>query len=161
MGLVIRAEDFGDTVFLCQPLFPGGEAMRNRPAAIQGFSLQPLGERILSFNGQAAIRQLNKALTPAMLERLFDFFKEYSQRPFDRDVLAELASLPIDQQYDTDGLAAIFSSSMVAEAFQRLGLLSAYPDGWATSEYTATDFSSARELKLSENYKLQQELFLA
>lgn len=114
---------------------------------MKGVQLMPLSERVRLYDGEIAVRQLQDVVfSEADTLRLMKLRKEISRRPYDFDILEMFRSaydgIGGDNQED---LSSIFCSELVAEAYQRLGLL----DGeLASNEYTPADFADDRKLKL-------------
>lgn len=115
----------------------------------RGVRLVSLSERIKRFQGEVWARSLDVERTPDMLAALVSLRQEVRGRPYEEDAI-EL----IDAYYDgpfgqnTEDLSSLFCSELVAEAYQRMGLLAEPPVGQPSNEYTPIDFSEERTLTL-------------
>lgn len=92
-----------------------------------------------------------------MLETLSQFRQEMKGRPYEEDEI-ELIKAAYDGPLgrNTEDLRSLFCSELVAEAYQRMGLLS---DAQPANEYTPKDFSDEGELVLLKG-KLGKEIRL-
>lgn len=108
--------------------------------AKRGVQLVPLKERVDTYKGAIAVRQLQVNRTPRMMEALLAFRGEVRDRPYEQSKL-EL----IQSAYDgwlgenREDLSSLFCSELVAESYQRMGLLADQPP---SAEYTPRDFAS-------------------
>lgn len=112
-----------------------------------GVNLFPLMEWILHYAGETAIRRLRVERTPEMRANLLDFYCEAKQRPYEKNRLELLRSAydGLAGQNRQAGLESYFCSELVAEAYQRMGLLPLDPP---SNEYTPRDFSTDRKSPL-------------
>ena len=114
----------------------------------RGVQLVPLSERVRACNGAIAVRQL-KGVTLGPHERtaLMALRRELRGRPYERS-LVDLVRAAYDGAggASAEDLSSLFCSELVAEAYQRLGLLG---DGVPSSEYTPADFSAHSPLRLA------------
>ena len=134
--------------------------------AVRGVQLVPLSERIKTYNGKIAIRRLSKAITEPMRKKLLKFRRSVSGRPYEKDYI-ELIRSAYDGPFgeNKEDLSSLFCSELVAEAYQKIGML-AEPrkgkphKGEPSNEYTPRDFSTEakRPLKLLMGYKLGKEI---
>jgi hypothetical protein len=112
-----------------------------------GVNLYDLEHWIRHYGGETAIRPLSASRTDAMRGALLDFYLEARGRPYERNRLELFRSVydgPLGRNRKED-LTSYFCSELVAEAYQRMGLLPASPPA---SEYTPHDFSSERRKPL-------------
>lgn len=112
-----------------------------------GVNLYDLEHWIRHYAGETAIRPLRVERTDAMRAGLLEFYREARGRPYERNRLELLRSVydgPLGANRSAD-LTGFFCSELVAEAFQRMGLLPATPP---SCEYTPHDFSSERKSPL-------------
>jgi hypothetical protein len=115
----------------------------------KGVRLVSLSERLKRFQGEVWARSLDAERTPEMFAALVSLRQEVRGRPYEEDAV-EL----IDAYYDgpfgqnTEELSSLFCSELVAEAYQRMGLLAEPPAGQPSNEYTPIDFSEERTLTL-------------
>lgn len=112
----------------------------------QGVQLTPLSEQLKRYEGTAAIRHLHVHRTPEMLSALQNYRKEVKGRPYEQSRL-ELIRSAWDGPFgaNKEDLSSLFCSELVAEAYQRMGLL---PDHPPSNEYTPANFSEKAELNL-------------
>ena len=114
----------------------------------RGVQLVPLSERVRACDGAIAVRKL-EGVTLASSERtaLMDLRRELRGRPYERSMVDLVRAV-----YDGSGggnaedLSSLFCSELVAEAYQRLGLLG---DFLPSSEYTPADFGAHSRLELA------------
>lgn len=112
-----------------------------------GVHLFDLEHWIRHYAGETAIRQLCVERTDDMRTALLDFYNEARGRPYERNRLELFRSVydgPLGRNR-TDDCTSFFCSELVAEAYQRMGLLPAIPHA---NEYTPHDFSSERKAPL-------------
>jgi hypothetical protein len=115
--------------------------------AAPGVRLFDLEHWLRHYGGETAIRRLRVERTDAMRAALLEFYREARGRPYQRNRLEMLRAVydgPLGRNR-TDDDTSFFCSELVAEAFQRMGLLSDKP---SASEYTPHDFSSERRRAL-------------
>jgi len=145
LGMVLRL-DAWDIVLLWETTTLSPLPDIRSGQARQGVQLSPLSERIKTYDGAVAIRHLAVERTPAMLEALRMFREEVKQRPYEEDKVELLRSAydgPLGD--NAEDLSSLFCSELVAEAYQRMGLL---PEEPASNEYTPASFCSDEELTL-------------
>jgi hypothetical protein len=112
-----------------------------------GVNLYDLELWVKHYAGETAIRQLHVQRTDAMRAALLAFYTEARGRPYERNRLELLRSVydgPLGSNRKEND-SSFFCSELVAEAYQRMGLLPANP---AANEYTPQDFSSERKKPL-------------
>ncbi len=108
----------------------------------QGVQLVPLSERVKSYQGTMGVRFLNIQRTYLMDEALAKLRREVSGRPYEENKLELFKSA-----YDFFGgkneedLSSLFCSEMVAEGYQRMGLLEEPPKGLPSNEYTPANLA--------------------
>lgn len=162
VGMVMVLESY-DSVLLWESTTLGDLPDVESGKSHRGVQLVGLRERIAGYGGEeVSVRQLNKALDAGQLKSLGDFRSEVSGRPYEKnkiELLRAAADLfPFDR--NKENLSSLFCSELVAESFQRVGLL---PDGGKakpSNEYTPEDFSSKAdtELKLLKGFTLRPEV---
>ncbi|NQZ57958.1 MAG: hypothetical protein HRT88_10905 [Lentisphaeraceae bacterium] len=117
-------------------------------AAKKGVQINALSDVIKKYDGGVAIRQLtNFERTDEVISSVTKFRKEMKDKPFEEDYL-EFVKACYDGPFgdnDNEDLSALFCSELVAEAYQRMGILS---DSIPSNEYTPKDFSSGGSLDL-------------
>jgi hypothetical protein len=112
-----------------------------------GVNLYDLEHWIRHYGGETAIRRLHVDRTDAMRDALLAFYQEARGRPYERNRLELFRSVydgPLGRNRKED-VTGFFCSELVAEAYQRMGLLPPTP---ASCEYTPHDFSSERRKPL-------------
>jgi hypothetical protein len=105
-----------------------------------GVHLYDLAHWIRHYGGETAIRRLAIERTNAMRLALLAFYYIARDRPFERNRLEFLRSVydgPLGHNRREDP-SSFFCSELVAEAYQRMGLLPAAPPA---NEYSPRDFS--------------------
>ena len=113
----------------------------------RGVQLVPLSERVRSCAGAIAVRRLEGiTLGITARESLMRLRGELRGRPYERS-LVDLVRASYDGAggANAQDLSSLFCSELVAEAYQRLGLLG---DGVPSSEYTPADFAAHSRLSL-------------
>jgi hypothetical protein len=113
---------------------------------LKGVQLVPLSERLKKYKGEATIRFLTVDRTPAMLSSLSLLRAEVKNRPYEQKII-ELIKSAYDGPFgkNVEDLSSLFCSELVAEAYQRMGLLN---EDRPANEYTPKDFSDTGGLLL-------------
>ena len=125
----------------------------------QGVQLVPLSERLEKYDGDACIRFLDKKITKKMHKKLADLRQELKNRPYEENKIELIKSAYDGFLGDNEeDLSSLFCSELVAEAYQRIGLL---PEDIPSNEYTPKDFSAKDEkLNLLKNAVLSEEVYV-
>ncbi|WP_319524075.1 hypothetical protein [uncultured Desulfosarcina sp.] len=109
-----------------------------------GVQINVMSEAVRGYNGKVAVRHLSVERTPAMLEGLSRFRKEVKNRPYEDHIIQMVKAVwdgPLGEV--EEDLSSLFCSELVAEAYQRMGLLPASETGGKpATEYTPKDFST-------------------
>lgn len=156
VGMVLRLPAEFDFVLCWESTTLGKlkDVYANEPK--KGVQLVPLSERVRTYDGEIAIRQLSGIdLTNSHIAELNALRREMRGKPYEQDRLELFKSV-----YDGPGganeedLSSLFCSELVAEAYQRLGLL---PSAKPSNEYVPADFSEDRGLTLKKG-KLGEEV---
>ena len=94
----------------------------NRP--LQGVQLVPLSARIEAYDGAVGLRQLSSCLSDLQLIHLAQLRHEMRGRPYESSKL-ELLRSAYDGPFgaNEEDLSSVFCSELIAEAYQRMGLL--------------------------------------
>lgn len=124
----------------------------------KGVQLVPLSSRIEGYDGEIAVRQLDGVTFDSDdIKRLMQLRRELAGREYEQDKI-ELIRAAYDGPLgrNSEDLTSLFCSELVAEAYQRLGLLS---EEKPSNEYTPADFSEKKVLKLLKG-SLGKEIFL-
>lgn len=129
----------------------------------KGVQLVLLSERLANYQGIVAIRQLqgiNLTNDTQAMQELTRLRQELKDRPYEQHKL-ELLNATIDTFGDLfkneKDLSSIFCSELVAEAYQRMGLLDLSEP---SNEYTPKDFSAAGKLPLLKGAYLTAEYII-
>ncbi len=115
----------------------------------KGVQLVPLSSRVNKYKGDIAIRQLGDVeFNSDNVKDLMQLRREVTGREYEKDTL-ELIKAAYDGPFghNEEDLSSLFCSELVAEAYQRLGLLD---EEKPSNEYTPADFSDKRGLELLE-----------
>jgi hypothetical protein len=108
-----------------------------------GVKLYLLELWITYYAGETAIRPLQVERTESMRAALLAFYEEAHGRPYEQKRLQLLRAGC--RRNRTKDLSSFFCSELVAEAYQRMGLLPPKPP---SNDYTPRDFSSERNTPL-------------
>ena len=94
--------------------------------------------------------------TDENISNLIEFKNELSGRPYERNKLQLMkASNGLALKNKHEDLSSLFCSELVAEAYQRLGLL---PEEKPSNDYAPVDFSHNKIKLLQRNFYLPEEL---
>ncbi|MCB2145588.1 MAG: hypothetical protein KQI81_03885 [Deltaproteobacteria bacterium] len=109
-----------------------------------GVQINVMSEAVNGYNGKVAVRHLSVARTPEMLNDLSRFRQEVKNRPYESHIIQMVKAVwdgPLG--HVEEDLSSLFCSELVAEAYQRMGLLPSNEcGGCPCSEYTPKDFST-------------------
>lgn len=156
VGMVLRLPEW-DAVLIWESTNLDDVAEIESGKARKGVQIVPLSERLRKYPGETSIRLLEMERTPEMLKELSLLRAEVKGRPYETDKL-ELFKAAYEGPFgdNVEDLSSLFCSELVAEAYQRMGLLS---EKKPSNEYTPKDFSDKRKLKLLKG-KLQKEVIV-
>ena len=156
VGMVLRLPEW-DAVMLWESTTLSNIVDVESGKERKGVQIVPLSERVRKYKGEASIRVLDIEQTPEMLKELSLLRAEIKGRPYEKDKI-ELIKAAYDGPLgeNKEDLSSLFCSEMVAEAYQRMGLLS---EKKPSNEYTPKDFSDAGKLKLLKG-KLGSEIVI-
>jgi hypothetical protein len=145
VGMVIRSEEL-DMLLLWESTTLSKIKDIHSHTTKQGVQLVALSERMNTYDGSVGIRRLEDVcMTPLRTRALLEFRMEIKNRPYEENKLELLRSAydgPLG--HNEEDLSSIFCSEMVAEAYQRMGLLS---EEVSSNEYTPADFGNEIELE--------------
>ncbi len=158
VGMVLRLPEW-DAVLLWESTTLGNLTDVESGREHKGVQLVPLSERIHKYQGEASIRLLDIERTPEMLKELSLLRSEVKGRPYEKDKI-ELFKAAYDGPFgaNREDLSSLFCSEMVAEAYQRMGLLG---EKKPSNEYTPKDFSDAGKLRILKGAKLAKEVLVS
>jgi hypothetical protein len=152
VGLVLRAPD------AAEPLL--WEALCGGPR--RGTLAAPLARRIARARGRISARCLNRPLASAQCQRLETLQREVAERARPRG-LFDLIGAADDGWVGArrDNLGEPMDGELVAEAYQRIGLLDDVARGGrAPGDYRPWHFCASHGLELKSGYALGPELVL-
>lgn len=140
VGMVVRVPEI-DTVMLWESTTLSNVKCQDLDALTCGVQFVPLSERLASYDGEVAIRQLKDVvITAEQRTALMQLRQQFKGRPYEKHNLELIRSawdgLGGSNQED---LSSLFCSELVAEAYQALKL---FPQGKPSNEYTPADFAS-------------------
>ena len=158
VGMIIRFTQ-PDLVLLYQssPLTKVHDYTQSAPQP--GVQINLFSEIHEHYDGDIAVKQLKGTLTTDMLDKLSTFRQEMKGRPFETSTL-EIIKAAYDGPFgkNQEDLSSIFCSELIAEAFQRMGLLC--HSSKASNEYTPRDFSDKGSLELCSGISFGPEIAL-
>jgi len=104
-----------------------------------GVQTVALSDRINTYDGDIAVRKFLGCKTPAMLAALKQFREESKNKPYEQNKVELIQSLLDGHLFkeNTEDLSSFFCSELVAEALQRMGILS---DKLPSNEFIPRDF---------------------
>jgi len=109
-----------------------------------GVQINVMSDAVNGYNGRVAVRHLSVERSPAMLEGLSCFRQEVKDRPYEDHIVQMVKAVwdgPLG--HVEEDLSSLFCSELVAEAYQRMGLLPASETGGKpATEYTPKNFSA-------------------
>jgi hypothetical protein len=150
VGLVLRGADDSEPLLW--------EAACEGPR--RGTLVVRLARRMTGFRGRMSVRCLNRPLASAQCQRLDALRQEMAQRSRARGLL-DLMGAADDGWLGArrDNLGDPTDAELVAEAYQRLGLLSDVAHGGVLpSDYRPRQFAEGHGLELEDGYALGPEL---
>ena len=133
---------------------------------LRGVQTVFLSDRIRSYNGKVAVRRL--VIPPGHIglvrvtvaEALAEARREFNGKPYEKKHI-QLAKAALDRtklgRNRKQDLSSLFCSELVAEVFQRAGLL---PKDPPSSEYAPSDFDQRHELPMSFGVQFGPEIRL-
>jgi len=123
---------------------------------VQRVELSERLERCFANGYEIVVRPLTNPLDDAMVTALNAFRHEVSGRPYEKHLIELIKSLYEGFFGESkEDLSSLFYSELVAEGYQRMGLL---PEAPGSNEYTPKDFSSEKNLCLERGYGLEYEI---
>lgn len=156
VGMVLKLPDT-DTVFLWESTIISNLADAIDGTKKKGVQLVLLSDRIKTYKGEASVRHLKGVtIDKNKYQTLMEFRKDVRNRPYEKNEI-ELIKSAYDGPWghNEEDLSSLFCSELVAEAYQRIGLL---PKDIPSNEYTPKDFTSEKNLKLLGGASLGNEI---
>jgi hypothetical protein len=120
-----------------------------------------LRERVMSFDGAIAARRLDPPLSGPMLDRFERFADETHGLPFNDSKWVALRALR--RRNAPSAVSGFFCSELVAEAYQRIGLIPLPPQERTSNNYIPADFSalySDRMIVMLQGFRIGEEWLL-
>ncbi len=131
-----------------------------------GVSLVSLGSKVKNYDGDISVRHLNVQRVNSMQNALSNLYRELRGRKYESkntQGLKELSNAAIDtldkqggQTLNQENLSKVFCSELVAEAYQRMNLLSSTNPLYPSNEFIPKDFSEEGELDLLQGELLKE-----
>lgn len=159
VGMVMRLEDW-DMVLLWE-----STGLHNIKDIVtgkekKGVQLVPLSGRLSTYKGKVAIRRLTMKRTKEMKETLKNLREVFKNKEYEKSEIQLLKAAyegPFGE--NVEDLSSLFCSELIAEAYQRMGLLAEPPKGQPSNEFTPAEFSSEnKDLKLLKKAELGKEI---
>ena len=157
VGMVVNMTEY-DFVTLWESTTLSSLADLDTQRPVKGVQLVPLSARVATYPGEIAIRQLRDCtLGPEDVSTLMDFRKKVKGKAYEENLI-ELIRSAYDGPWgnNQEELSSLFCSELVAETYQRLGLLG---EEKPSNEYTPADFSARVGLELQIG-RLGKERFI-
>lgn len=142
IGLVLKSTEL-DSILLWESTTLNNIPNLENGRVTSGVQLSSLSERIRHYKGTVGIRILEHRRTPEFISTILALKDEVRGRKYEQNKIKLIRSA-LDLfwwQRNRKDLNSIFCSELVAEAYQRLGLLDAAK---VSSEYTPSDFGKPR-----------------
>ena len=159
VGMVVRLPEW-DIVLLWESTTLSDISDITTGEETQGVQLVPLSERLSKYTGDACIRKLSINVTSEMKNALSKLREELKGRPYEKNKI-ELIKAAYDGFFgeNEENLSSLFCSELVAEAYQRMGLIR---EDVKSNEFTPKDFSSDSDKKfdLLKNASLSKEIYI-
>lgn len=158
IGMVFKLPEI-DTIFLWEATTGSNIADAIDGKIKHGVRLVLLSERIQTYQGEVAIRQLNGFdMTQDQHRSLMQLRNQLKNKRYEENEL-ELMKSAFDGPFGTnqEDLSSLFCSELVAEAYQCLGLLD---ESIPSNEYIPKDFAEKKPLKLRSGAYLGEEIAL-
>ena len=156
VGMVLRSPE-GEAPLLWEAV--PRDRSRNG-CEISGTCVTRLFERVVAFPGEVSLRALDRELTAPQCRELEALQREVAARGSDRSLL-DLMSAGDDGWIGAapDHLGTPLGAELVAEAYQRLGLLDdVRRGGWPASAYAPRDFAVGGRAQLKSGFALGPEI---
>lgn len=152
IGMVVKSTDL-DTLLLWESTTLTSIPDMETGRAVKGVQIHQLSNRVFGYVGLVAVRRLSKSPTLAQRKKLNEFRAEVKGRPYEQSLI-ELAKAALDifsPDQEDENLSSLFCSELVAEAYQRMGILK---ENKPSNEYTPSDFVKGSTMGGDLNVKL-------
>lgn len=162
VAMVVHAVD-QDAVFLWESTTLSNVADVETGTYRKGVQLVPLSDRLERYEGTVWVRHLAPALSAGQRAALWQFRREVAGRPYERKKVELFLSLFKDRGIGgcrrQEDLSSLFCSELVAEAYQRMGLLPDVDQGGLPSDrYTPDLFAEGHSPQLLAGHHLGAQL---
>jgi hypothetical protein len=163
IGMALRLPEL-DTIFLWEAssLLNLQDAIEGK--AFRGVKLVPIRDRLKEFNGVVAIRHLigidfDEPANTKAKQKLMQFRKKVRIRPYEKDKI-DLMRDALDGSFSEkfENYSSLYCTEIVAEAYQKLGLLPIPQNGLLANEYMTKDFRATNEVELLKQASLSIEV---
>jgi len=138
VGLVLKSQEL-DSILIWESTTLNNIPNIENGRIAAGVQISSLSERIRHYNGTVGIRLLEARRTPEFIRAMIDLKNEVRGYKYEQNKIKLIRSA-LDLfwwQKNRKDLRSIFCSELVAEAYQRVGLLDTNK---VSSEYTPSDF---------------------
>lgn len=124
----------------------------------QGVQVNLLSDVLNTYKGEVAVRNLDVHRTPEMLRVLSYFRREMKGRPYEQSKI-ELIKSVYDGPFgvNIEDLSSLFCSELVAELYQRWGLIS---EDIPSNEFVPANFAPESGLELLRGATLSDVVYL-
>jgi hypothetical protein len=116
----------------------------------------PLSPAIAAFDGRVAARRLSPCLDSDSCEKLSDFRRMVVERPFDFNLLSSRRSLR--RTHTVWRPSCFMCASLVAFAYQSIGVMSPPPEGRLPNNTLPSDFSIVDSFPMLNGYSLDADM---
>ncbi len=143
VGMILKFHGY-DSIFLWESTGMNNVRDAFTGRRTSGVQVTLLSERIARYDGKCAIRRIeNFIISPEQIGHLNRLRREIKNRPYEQSK-KELIKSAIDTfgTANKEDLSSLFCSELVAESWQRLGILS---EDKSSNEYLPSDFSEDSE----------------
>ncbi|MDP8206236.1 MAG: YiiX/YebB-like N1pC/P60 family cysteine hydrolase [Candidatus Electryonea clarkiae] len=158
VGMVLRLPD-SNAVFLWESTTLSNLRDAADGKKKNGVQLVLLRERLDTYDGEVSLRRLNGfKIDNEKYMDLMAFREEVRNRSYEKNEI-ELIKAAYDGPWghNEEDLSSLFCSELVAEAYQRVGLLT---ERKSSNEFTPKDFSDEKKLDLPEGVSLSKEVII-
>jgi len=152
VGMILKLPEY-NFITIWESTTLSGTIDLDTKTQMKGVQLVPLSARVNGYDGDIAVRKLSGVNeTDLNIDALMALRKEVAGRPYEEKEL-ELIKAAYDGPFgrNAEDISSLFCSELVAEAYQRMGLLTettASNNAKPSNEYTPADFSEKKQLSL-------------
>lgn len=140
VGLLVKSDDL-DILLVWEATTLSNVPDLSEGRIISGVQTVDASSRINMFDGSVSVRRFGGFVDSTMIGKLKDFRLELKGKPYESsrwELIKSLVDFGFSKE-NTEDFSSIFCSEMLAEAFERMGIL----DGkMPANEYVPRDFSS-------------------